>query len=222
MEYIAFRQICQIFENPNEIALLSISELHKIYHDFKEEINRNISNCSNLLEAFKYLREIQLDIKEFDLVYKVSESPLFSFSILNGISSDTAQSKRNLFQYGIEVALLLINDRIELVKYLIKHNHKFCHTDKEKSKQSEYKWVASSTDLIELITALTEYGAVKKRTGEPVTYTELEKLLGKAFDIELKHSDTVRARAKHRKKDPSPFLTKLKNVFENYVLMSYK
>jgi hypothetical protein len=221
MEYIAFRQICQIFENPNEIASLSKSELHKIYHDFKEEINRNISNCSNLLEAFKYLREIQLDIKEFDIVYKVSESPLFNFSILQGISSNTAQAKRNLFQYGIEVALLLINDRIDLVKYLIKHNHKICQTDK-KCGPSEYKWVANSTDLIELITALAEYGAVKKRTGEPASYTEIEKLLSEAFGIELKHSDTVRARAKHRKKDSSPFLTKLKNVFENYVLKSYK
>lgn len=77
-------------------------------------------------------------------------------------------------------------------------------------------WEASDTDLLELITALVESGSVQNST-KSITRKEAIDFFSEIFGLEIKDAESKLSRATERKKDLSPFLTKLKYHFEQYV-----
>lgn len=77
-------------------------------------------------------------------------------------------------------------------------------------------WEASDTDLLELIVALVESGSLQNHT-KSLTRKEAIEFFSEIFGLEIKDAESKLSRATERKKDLSPFLSKLKQQFEKYV-----
>jgi len=81
-----------------------------------------------------------------------------------------------------------------------------------------YKRDASDTDLLEVITAWFQENIIKQRDGKEPTRKELVELFDKIFCLKIKDAIGMISTATSRKKNLTPFLDKLKNVFETYCL----
>lgn len=77
-------------------------------------------------------------------------------------------------------------------------------------------WNRNDTDLLELVTALIEMKAINNKTNTLTRKAAIE-IFSKIFGIEIKDAESKLSRATERKKDISPFLTALKESFDNYV-----
>jgi len=82
--------------------------------------------------------------------------------------------------------------------------------------QGVFTWEASDTDLLELIVALVESGSLQNST-KSILRKEVIEFFSEIFGLEIKDAESKLSRATDRKKDLSPFLTKLKLNFEKYV-----
>ena len=77
------------------------------------------------------------------------------------------------------------------------------------------QWKKSDTDLLELIVALNESGSIfcnNSAMSRKQTIEYFENL----FEITIKDPESKLSRATERKKDPAPYLTFLRQTFENY------
>ncbi|MHA1748712.1 MAG: RteC domain-containing protein [Promethearchaeota archaeon] len=86
--------------------------------------------------------------------------------------------------------------------------------------QKKIKWLKSDTDLLELITALYESKAINNES-KNLTRKDAIKYFAEIFSIEIKDAESKLTRATERKKDTSPFLTKLKEIFDEYCQKKY-
>ena len=84
----------------------------------------------------------------------------------------------------------------------------------KKSMQSQIKWTASKTDLIELIYALKLSGAIDHGNGQLKQIIESMALL---FDIDLGNYYKTFSEIKNRSKDKTRFLQQLDGVLNAYV-----
>jgi len=80
---------------------------------------------------------------------------------------------------------------------------------------SKLSWKATDTDLLELIVALIETNSVLLNDSK-LSRKELVRNFEQIFSINLKDFESKLTRATERKKDTSPYLTKLKLAFDNY------
>ncbi len=83
------------------------------------------------------------------------------------------------------------------------------------AKGGQLQWLASDTDLLELIVGLIETNSVAIQD-KRLSRKELVKSFEQIFSIEIKDFESKLSRATERKKDTSPYLTKLKHAFDNY------
>lgn len=78
-------------------------------------------------------------------------------------------------------------------------------------------WKKSDTDLLELITALMEIKAINN-IDHNLTRKDAIEIFSKVFGREIKDAESKLSRATERKKDISPFLSLLKESFDNYAI----
>jgi len=76
-------------------------------------------------------------------------------------------------------------------------------------------WNCSDTDLLELVTALYETGAVKASEGK-ITKRQLQLGLEWLFNHPVKGAGSKLTKARDRKMEPARFLTELKEAFVVY------
>lgn len=76
-------------------------------------------------------------------------------------------------------------------------------------------WCKNDTDLLELITALLEIKAINNQDHN-LTRKEAIEIFSKIFNVEIKDAESKLSRATERKKGVSPFLSALKESFDNY------
>lgn len=86
----------------------------------------------------------------------------------------------------------------------------------QQEQASIYKWAASSTDLLEMLVALLEQNAIRRRDGKKVTRAEMIKFFQSLFDVDMKDPEGMLARATNRKQNLTPFIDSLKMAFERY------
>ena len=81
--------------------------------------------------------------------------------------------------------------------------------------QHKLSWQKSDTDFLELVTALYESKSINNESKD-LTRKDAIGILSQIFDLNIKDAESKLVRATERKKDTSPFLTKLKQVFDDY------
>jgi hypothetical protein len=76
-------------------------------------------------------------------------------------------------------------------------------------------WKKSDTDLLELIVALNEPGSIFCNNSA-MTRKQIREFFENLFGMTIKDSESKLSKATDRKRDLAPFLTFLKQTFENY------
>ncbi|MFH0757261.1 MAG: RteC domain-containing protein [Bacteroidota bacterium] len=88
----------------------------------------------------------------------------------------------------------------------------------EKEKESTYNnllWTKSDTDILELVTALFEHGAIQNKTKD-LTHKEAIKVFSDLFGIEVKDQYKKLNAARARKKEGPAFLERIQESLEAY------
>jgi hypothetical protein len=95
----------------------------------------------------------------------------------------------------------------------------FCNDNRSDSqmKTTDLVWCRNDTDLLELVTALFEMKAINSNTNTLTRKAAIE-IFSKIFGLEIKDVESKLSRATERKKEVSPFLSALKESFDNYAL----
>jgi len=79
----------------------------------------------------------------------------------------------------------------------------------------DYKWNATETDLLELVTALYKKQAFERRDGKAIKRIELINYFQELLGLEIKDVEGKLTRATGRN-DNTPFLDGLRGAFKNY------
>lgn len=74
-------------------------------------------------------------------------------------------------------------------------------------------WRGSTTDMMELIVALTQSGKILNQKGQPVQ-RDVERAFAQLFNIKLDNADMLLSQTKARKRNRHPFLDELVAAFE--------
>ena len=159
--------------------------------------------------------EIIKDKDDQDIYIRNDMKDSFDYLSSTSFKKDEHLQATSFIKYQkktIDDSLFLINELIEYVKendlgipesYLESHTH--------------IKWNTSDTDLLELIVALQESNSIVLEN-QKTNRKELIRNFEKIFNIQIKDPESKLTRATERKKDTSPFLTNLKQSFEDYCL----
>jgi hypothetical protein len=84
-----------------------------------------------------------------------------------------------------------------------------------KATNEQIIWQKNDTDLLEMITALTEIKSLQNKTGN-LTRADAIKSFENFFGIEIKDAESKLVRATERKKSRAPFINSMKTAFEQY------
>jgi hypothetical protein len=84
-----------------------------------------------------------------------------------------------------------------------------------KAINTSIQWKRSDTDLLELIVALNESGSIYCNNSAMSRKQTIE-FFENLFSLTIKDPESKLSRATERKKDPAPYLTFLKQTFDNY------
>ncbi len=87
--------------------------------------------------------------------------------------------------------------------------------EKNSSERTTIEWNKTDTDFLELVTALIESRSIKNIENN-LSRKQAIKELSLFFNLEIKDAESKLSRATDRKKDASPFLTTLKDSFDDY------
>lgn len=119
-----------------------------------------------------------------------------------------------------------VNDRYisRIITSLNNHQHKLWKThsssyvelNESEIKNNPLLWCKHDVDLLELVTALYENGAISNKQNDLSRAKALE-IFSKFFSINIKDAESKLSKATDRSRDVSPFLTRLKKSFDNYV-----
>jgi hypothetical protein len=168
-------------------------------------------NCESIIKDVKedislYLKELKsnsITIEELLDNLKKSHG-----SYIKNISDENLKERANYLYASIlsEKNLGLFLERFERFQ-----------NEKTPSIQpkTKIKWQKTDTDFLELVTALYESKAVNNES-KNLSRKDAIKYFAEIFDIEIKDAESKLTRATDRKKDTSPFLTKLKEAFDSY------
>ncbi len=117
----------------------------------------------------------------------------------------------------IEATIDFLNKKLEVLKSREDKHQTSATLEQTKSfvQKNSISWAKSDTDLLELITALNETRSIK-RDGNSLTRKEVVEFFSAIFNIQIIDSESKHSRATERKKDVSPFLSSLKQAFDDY------
>ena len=112
----------------------------------------------------------------------------------------------------------LLNKKIEWVKLSNEQSFIVNSTMNEISISNNHLvWSKSDTALLELVTALMEMKAINNSHNN-LSRKDAIDIFSRIFGREIKDAESKLSRATERKKDISPFLTTLKESFDNYAI----
>ncbi|MFZ2286794.1 MAG: RteC domain-containing protein [Bacteroidales bacterium] len=205
----------EIIENENRrLNNIQSNELHKRIRVFIAKIDTLISDYINERDYY------------FEKIY---EGP--DWGLLAGIEDETEsqeyykktiESFDNMRDLKVQRCLSIMG-LLSQVKTALLHTLevisinqiKMNDFDNSRSVISSLTWEVYDTDLLELVTALVESGSIQNST-KSLTRKEAIAFFCEIFSLEIKDSESKLSRATERIKEVSPFLTKLKNSFDQY------
>lgn len=104
---------------------------------------------------------------------------------------------------------------LENIRNILQSDENVIESGPDTTSVSKLNWNGTDTDLLELIVGLLETQSVSI-SGNKTSRKELIKAFETIFSIEIKDFESKLTRATERKKDTSPYLSKLKLAFDNY------
>jgi hypothetical protein len=211
-----------------------VEYLNKQKEQFKLELDDLISKNLTSTESLKFLYEIleflelmnscyfKLHIEDHD-PYEVAELARdvdYHKNVKITPSDEKKFEKEDIFiKYVISRFIsdhkIAIESSKSFIKNLITIVEKEDRQIVGSKKNFDLEWCKSDTDLLELITALLETRSISNGKGN-LSRKDAIDLLSKVFNISIKDPESKLTRATSRKKDVSPYLSSLKEAFDNY------
>ena len=200
-----------------------------------QEIDRNINlrlGKWDILDYFKVLEMKLIEIRDVFQVTSIQCEGTSRVGIYNSSAKIICDRYHEIFipKSGDWVTFVLttywevqLNAIKKILKYLSIRKEIIEGTDDYVKAISELPtnignliWNKTDTDLLELVTALIESGSIQNPTKD-LTRKEAIEIFSQIFNVDIKDAESKLSRATERKKDLSPFLSKLKDSFETYV-----
>lgn len=179
-------------------------------------LQKEAAQLPSAVEKMKLFKNRQHDLRIWQKLYDIETN---SF-----IPDDYIYSKQYYpnFEVLCNLEIERYKDQLEIEKLELSISHK--HDPGEEvdtcpvvsESHSELVWDSTDTDLLELAVSLHRTNALKHKDGKKITQKEIIDHLQQLFNTDIKNVDSKLSVASNRKKDRSPFLTKLKNSFESY------
>ena len=224
--------------SPAEVQdLLDVAlKLKKEY--FKKELNDLIAANNSPTEGLSILFEIVEYLEFLKGCYYVltiqDENPFWADSNKKDVdyhknvkiipNEKNKYNKSDIFiQYVVSKFIsdhkIAVDHTISQVKNLITIVEKADGTNQIRKINKNYDiiWNRTDTDLLELITALLESRSINNSNGN-LSRKEAIDLFTVIFNIPIKDPESKLTRATNRKKDVSPYLSSLKEAFDNYAV----
>ena len=197
----------------------------KLFTDAIYEIDLILSESNN--SKIEVLKDIFLVLNEHNKLYVYDQITLLEptvrkWEILRNLAVKVkfVPVEKNVDNWYYDYR---ISEYLKTQKYHVENIIKYISTRLEysnlkflnKNASRNIKWKATDTDLIELIVALLETNSIVSNDNK-ISRKELIAEFSAFFGITIKDFESKLTRATERKKDNSPYLTKLKQAFENY------
>lgn len=210
--------------------------INRLSDEFISEIEQNIQLRINTWMILNYLNKLKYRLNEIKSNYIKEDSYSKSFSVHNTVyenfnikinddytnSGNISPHEKFWVNYALSYywriqleSIQKILDSVELGIDTIKSSDDYVNPQKIIDKPGNLIWNKSDTDLLELIVALLETQSLSSKDYS-LTRKDLVFLFSQFFGREIKDFESKLTRATERKKDTSPYLTKLKLAFENY------
>jgi hypothetical protein len=230
-------KVDSLIENVNNIQYSEYLESHfekfKETHDISILKNYSKADCFNLLnEEIDLLLELKRFEQRYYLIEETEQSYLKRWehnktkivpSESNKYDEDDDFIKICLSPFLaaqkviIEKATDFLNKKLGWCNLATEQSFKMIPVNDSKIFDSNLNWARSDTDLLELVTALFEMKAINGRQ-YPLSRKESIEIFSNFFGREIKDAESKLSRATERKKDISPFLSSLKESFDNYAI----
>jgi hypothetical protein len=205
------------------------AHLQKLRRSIIDEINVKIRNKSNspVLNLLNYcyivFEELNNNIVELTITSKVSIHEISNKVYLPGNFDDIVNQQKN-FRIGHLRVLYnsfyrSLADVVKEMLIFIKMKIGECKADQIETRglSTTLQWKKSDTDLLELIVALNESGSIFCNNSA-MKRTQTIEFFETLFGISIKDAESKLSKATDRKKNISPFLTSLKEAFDNYAI----
>lgn len=210
--------------------LEEFKELHSI--DKLRKLSK--ANCYDLLiNTIDYLNGLRLNFSDYHTKEESPDEDVARWTTHERVQINTSDVSK--FSEDDYVILKRLSTFFSSQKKIISEAIQFLErkkewlnlTDKEefenlsKNDMLGYKnnlvWCKNDTDLLELITALCENKAINNSHNN-LTRKEAIEIFSKVFNRDIKDAESKLSKATERKKDISPFLSALKESFDNYAI----
>jgi len=210
--------LIRIFDKVTEPELSITIEIEPIADDrfiFEKMLVELTEQNKTTLETIGFINDRLCEFKKWQLVsdtqyeydfcgkvdktnHRYSKKHYCHFEKLCGLEIDKQQNRYKL-------------EKAELTQKAIENNPVII----QNTTSVQMQWASTDMDLVELIGALHQAEAIKRKDGKPLTRKELIEYFQQLFAIEIKRVEVKLTKATGRN-DKTPFLDKLKTAFENF------
>jgi hypothetical protein len=189
--------------------------------DYLNHVNDQLDLIKNIKINYYMSDEKNDDLYDFEFYIKLTKNSLVNITS-NDINKYQPNDDFNLLIISLILSqqLIFIDDAIEILQnrivWISKLDDNYFNAESQSKKvSSNLSWKKSDTDLLELIVALNESGSIFSNNSA-MTRKQTIELFEDLFGITIKDPESKLSRATERKKDPAPYLSSLKQTFENY------
>lgn len=187
---------------------------------YVNQLNFEIGKLSRINQLFYIDLKPEGDIYLARQKVQLNRSITFTFSRKEDVYDDDILFYKCIDSFVscqkevIESAISFLNKKLEEVK--LSYNQ-ILESDTPSHNPKQIVWKKSDTDLLELVTALDEMEAIGIK-GHDLTRKDAIEFFSNMLGKEIKDAESKLSRATERKKDVSPFLSALKESFDNYAI----
>lgn len=192
--------------------------IYKPAIDDRFDYDKMMAECnllsSDILFKIGFISDRLFDLKQWQLKYDEEERGTKLFN-----------SKITKYKYTLEyypqfeqlcsIELERLNVKLEIEKNTLTHKALANNPIIIQNDHYDYKWNATETDLLELVTALYKKEAFLRRDGKIIKRIQLINYFQELLGLEIKDVEGKLTRATDRN-DNTPFLEGLKGAFKNY------
>jgi len=186
--------------------------------DDRFDYDKMMAECnllsSEILFKIGFISDRLFDLKQWQLKFDEEElgTKLFNTKISK---YKYTREYYPQFEQLCSIELERLNVKLDIEKNALTHKALANNPIIIQNDHYDYKWNATETDLLELVTALYKKQAFERRDGKAIKRIELINYFQELLGLEIKDVEGKLTRATGRN-DNTPFLDGLRGAFKNY------
>jgi hypothetical protein len=201
---------------------------------FYSELSTSLKESTSRIEHLQILINIEEFLSSINWGYEtfmeIFEPYNFPTEFITNKRVEIHPNPLEKYSKGDEFTLTVLSTFVSQQKIVLEGTLNYIHRQVDlinQMKDTEFKgrsrssndllWNKNETDLLELIVALTETKSITNSDGN-LSRKDVYEIFSQIFNTPLKDAESKLTRATSRKKDVSPYLSSLKDAFDNYAI----